>query len=175
MSRKEDLEEHIRESNELIKEYEEKFRLSSDPKERRQARAEIAKLRGLIDEHLEEYARLCQQLGAAIPEDVAQVAASRGRKLRSPESDVVVDGEELKTPAEDAPPKAVEETGPRDEKDEAKSPLSVQKLHRQVEAGLNRGTRSSSSWRALLLQQQCFSRVWNGSAGCWYAGWTRPL
>lgn len=75
MSRKTDLEGHIRESYELIHKYEEILRLSGDPQERARAQRAIKNQRKLIKRYLEEYIPLCQRLEQAIPGDIAEIAA----------------------------------------------------------------------------------------------------
>ncbi len=73
MGRKEDLEQNIRESYELIGRYEEILRLSSDPKEKTRAQRTINEQRGLIEEWTEEYLRLG---GSALPDHMTDIAGS---------------------------------------------------------------------------------------------------
>jgi len=54
VSRKDDLEQSIRESEDLINQYQAVIRESSDPKEKARARREIAEQRGLIEEYQAE-------------------------------------------------------------------------------------------------------------------------
>lgn len=76
MSRRSDLEHHIRESLKLIRDYEEIIRLSNDPKERTRSRKAIDELSALLNEHLQEYLSLCKRLDLSIPEDIAELAIS---------------------------------------------------------------------------------------------------
>ena len=76
MTRRFDLEAHIRESYQLVLEYEEIVRLSEDPKERARARHSIEEQQGLVRDYLVEYAPLCERLGSAVPEDIVEIAAT---------------------------------------------------------------------------------------------------
>ena len=78
MTRKSDLEHHIRESYGLLREYEEILRLSENPKERARARQAIEEQWGLIQGYLAEYVPLCGRLRLTIPEDVAEIAVTAG-------------------------------------------------------------------------------------------------
>lgn len=75
MSRKRDLELNIRKSYALIREYEEKLRLSSDPRDRARFRQEIEDLRELLCGHLEEYVRAA---GDEIPGDIREIVVYFG-------------------------------------------------------------------------------------------------
>lgn len=55
MSRKHDLEQHIRESFHLIGEYESIIRVSSDPKEKVRAQRVVQEQKGLVEGYLDEY------------------------------------------------------------------------------------------------------------------------
>jgi len=83
MSRKTDLEQHIRESYQLIREYEEIQRLSDDPKEQARSRRAIEEQRVLIKGYLAEYVPLCERLGLTMPEDIAEMVA-RFPRIASP-------------------------------------------------------------------------------------------
>jgi hypothetical protein len=65
----------IRESHQLICEYEARRQVEPDPKERLRCQREIAGQWTLIEGYLEEYVTLCQGLRQALPEDIAQIAA----------------------------------------------------------------------------------------------------
>jgi hypothetical protein len=75
MSRKTDLEEHIRESYNLIREYEDIRRLSDDPKEQARAQRAIEGQWNLVKGYLDEYLPLCERLRAHMPTDLVQIAA----------------------------------------------------------------------------------------------------
>ncbi len=72
MSRKTDLEHHIRESYSLIREYEGIIRTSGRPEEKARARRVIGEQWALIEGYVGEYCRLA---GDALPADVAEIAA----------------------------------------------------------------------------------------------------
>jgi hypothetical protein len=72
MSRKDDLEGHIRESYEIIREYEAMLRTSDRPEEKLRARRSIDDQWALIEGYLGEYQRLA---GGAWPQDIAEIAA----------------------------------------------------------------------------------------------------
>jgi len=67
MSRKEDLERHIRESYSLICKYEEIQRLSDDPKEQSRSQRNIGEQWELVRSYLAEYISLCGRLNRAVP------------------------------------------------------------------------------------------------------------
>jgi formylglycine-generating enzyme required for sulfatase activity len=72
VSRRSNLEQHIRESYALVREYEEQGRLSSDPKERARCKREIAAQWALIQEQVAEL----WVLGGELPEDIRELAAA---------------------------------------------------------------------------------------------------
>lgn len=74
MSRKNDLERHIRESYELIRDYEDTIRLSKDPRERKYAQRVIEEQRLLVATHLQEYGLLCRNLSLVPAQDILEVA-----------------------------------------------------------------------------------------------------
>jgi hypothetical protein len=75
MSRKEDLERHIRESYALIREYEDIVRLSNDPREKARGRRTIGEQWQLIVGYAKEYLAICQHLETPIPSDVSEIIA----------------------------------------------------------------------------------------------------
>ena len=75
MSRKADLEQHIRESYSLIRQYEDMLRLSADPKEQARSRRGIEEQWDLIKGYLAEYLPLCERLGLGTSEDITTIAA----------------------------------------------------------------------------------------------------
>jgi hypothetical protein len=87
MSRKIDLEQHIRESYSLIRQYEDRLRLSADPKEQARARRAIEEQWDLVRSYLGEYNALTSRLGVDIEEDIAQIATHFGDI--TPESSVL--------------------------------------------------------------------------------------
>ena len=94
MSRKQDLESHIRETNKLIREYEDIIRLSDSPKEKARARRSIDELKGLIEGHLSEYSKLCENLKFLVPEDINEIALTQSVHLSKPKRvDLAIDGE----------------------------------------------------------------------------------
>lgn len=74
MTRKEDLEGHIRDSYNLILEYEEILRTSDRPKEKARARRNIEEQWELVEEYLDEYLSLCQRMGSPIASDIREIA-----------------------------------------------------------------------------------------------------
>jgi len=76
MPRKTDLEQHIRESYKLIREYEDILRLSDNPKEQARSRRAIEEQWGLIKGYLAEYVLLCERLNLAMPGDIAEIAVT---------------------------------------------------------------------------------------------------
>jgi len=72
MSRKTDLEEHIRQSYALIREYEAIVQTSSRPEEKARARRVIHEQWGNIRRYLAEYRRLA---GDALPTDIVEITA----------------------------------------------------------------------------------------------------
>jgi len=75
MSRKEDLEEHIRESYNLIRQYEAIIQTSPDPREQTRSQRAIDEQWGLIKGYLDEYVPLCEKLRACIPQDTLEIVA----------------------------------------------------------------------------------------------------
>ena len=75
MTRRSDLEQHIRESYKLIREFEDILRLSDNPKERARAQHAIEEQWELIKGYLAEYLPLCKRLGLTMPEDIAEMVA----------------------------------------------------------------------------------------------------
>jgi hypothetical protein len=75
MGRKEDLEGHICESNELVRQYEDIIRLSDNPKERARAQRAINEQWEFIGGYLSEYLPLCQRTGTPLPADISEIAA----------------------------------------------------------------------------------------------------
>jgi len=75
MSRKEDLEQNIRESYALIGQYEAIQRNTDRPEERKRAKRVIDEQWELIEGYLDEYLPLCRRLGTTVPDDIAQIAA----------------------------------------------------------------------------------------------------
>lgn len=71
MTRRMDLEAHIRTSYELLASYEHIVQLSADPKERARSRRECEEQWALIREYLAEYRRIAPDL----PADIAEIAA----------------------------------------------------------------------------------------------------
>ena len=70
MSRKDDLEHLIRDSYDLIRQYEEIVQTSDRPKEKARARRDIEEQWGLVKGYLAEYQTLCGQLGRPLAEDI---------------------------------------------------------------------------------------------------------
>ena len=87
MSRKQDLERHIRESYQLILEYEDITRQSDSPKEKARSRRAIEEQWELIKGHLTEYVPLCQHLELAMPQDIVEIAVVAGISLPSMPAD----------------------------------------------------------------------------------------
>jgi hypothetical protein len=75
MTRKSDLENHIRNSYGFIREYENTLRLSDRPKEKARTRHNIAEQWRLIEGYLDEYLPLCQRIGTPIQADIREIAA----------------------------------------------------------------------------------------------------
>ena len=72
MTRQTDLEQNIRASYDLIREYETIRQTAADPKEKRRAQREIAEQWELVQSYLRDYRPLVK---GAMPEDIAQIAA----------------------------------------------------------------------------------------------------
>jgi len=83
MSRKTDLEQHIRESYSLIRQYEDMLRLSADPKEQARSRRGIEEQWELIERYLAEYVLLCERLSLTVPEDISEISVTAGISLPS--------------------------------------------------------------------------------------------
>lgn len=81
MSRKDDLENNIQESNYLLHQYEEIDRLSNDPKEQRRAQRNREGQRSLIREYLNEYEAMLTETRQVSTQDIREIAASVGRPL----------------------------------------------------------------------------------------------
>lgn len=87
MSRKDDLEESIRESYQIICDYEAEIRLGGIPEAKARARRQMAEQRKLLPGYIAEYKQVCAQMGYAMPADIAEVAASIERAdKRKPEA-----------------------------------------------------------------------------------------
>ena len=71
-SRKADLEESIRESYIIVREYEVTLRTSNRAEEKQWAQARIREQWGLIERYLDEYRRLT---GGMLPADIDEIAA----------------------------------------------------------------------------------------------------
>ncbi len=82
MSRKADLEQHIRESYNLIREYEDIIQASSEPKEKARSRRTIEEQWSLIEGYLAEYRRLA---GESWPADIAEISARFARQGGQPQ------------------------------------------------------------------------------------------
>ena len=82
MSRQADLEQHIRQSYDLAREYEAIFQIASDPKEKARARRAIEEQWALIEGYLAEYRRLA---GDVLPAEMAQIAARFAPTLHAPD------------------------------------------------------------------------------------------
>lgn len=81
MSRKTDLESHIRESYDLIRQYEEIIQVSENPNEKKRAGREMTRQRQLINGYLAEYGRIITGSNEAVPEDIGEVATALGVTL----------------------------------------------------------------------------------------------
>ena len=89
MTLKTDLEQHIRESYKLIRQFEDILRLSDNPKEQTRSRRAIEEQRQLIRRYLAEYVPLCDRLNLTMPKDIAFIASSslsRPQPSRDPTS-----------------------------------------------------------------------------------------
>jgi ribosomal protein L40E len=86
MSRKSDLEQHIRESYRLICEFEEVLRLSDNPKEQSRARRAIKEQGELVKGYLSEYVPLCENLGVDMAQDIFEIAIVVRFPVSSPSS-----------------------------------------------------------------------------------------
>src|SRR5512143_1346802 len=75
MSPKSDLEQRIRETYSLWREYEDLARLSGDPKERARAQRNGQEQREFLQHDLTEYAALCRHLNVPLPGEMAEIGA----------------------------------------------------------------------------------------------------
>jgi hypothetical protein len=100
MTRKEDLEGHIRDSYNLILEYEEILRTSDRPKEKARARRNIKEQWELVEGYLDEYLLLCQRMGSPIASDIYDITVRF--------EDVI---EERILPKNEEPPTRIEQGG----------------------------------------------------------------
>jgi metacaspase-1 len=90
MTRKTDLADNIRKSYDLIHQYEEILRLSSDPKEKVRTQLVIDEQRKLIVDHVIEYKRLYQRSREAIPRDIAEIIGEEsGRVIPAAQKDLI--------------------------------------------------------------------------------------
>ncbi len=76
MARKDDLEQHILDSYQLIKDYERIVLVSPRPEEKMEARIKAEERWGLIHSYLGEYIRICHHLGTDLHEEIFQLAVS---------------------------------------------------------------------------------------------------
>lgn len=83
MSRKTDLEQHIRESYNLTRDFEDILRLSDNPKEKARARRAIEEQQEFVKGYLEEYTSLCERVSLTMPEDIVEIAITAGISLPS--------------------------------------------------------------------------------------------
>jgi len=75
MSRKDDLEQNIRDCYAIINRYEAVQRDTDRPEERDRAGRMIGEQWELVEGYLNEYSPLCRRLGAPVPDDIGQIAA----------------------------------------------------------------------------------------------------
>jgi len=87
MGRKEDLENDISNSYDLIRQYENKIRLADDPQTQERFKAKKNEQWKLIKGYLAEYVSLCEHSGTAVPENIAEIAVTAGVPLPSMPSD----------------------------------------------------------------------------------------
>jgi hypothetical protein len=103
VSRKDDLEQHIREGYNIIRQYEEIDRTSDRPQEKARARREIEEQWALVKGHLASYEILCQRLGKPLAEDILEIAVTLEAETapadegfdRSASGEVTLDEEDL--------------------------------------------------------------------------------
>jgi len=81
MSRQDDLEHLIRDSYDIVRQYEEIVQTSDRPEEVQRARHRIEEQWGLMREPLVEYLALCRRRNLPVPEDVGEMAATFGPEL----------------------------------------------------------------------------------------------
>jgi hypothetical protein len=96
--RRQQLEEHIRETLVLIKEYEDKYRLSDDPLERRHCKIELAKLKDSLADYQAELAELQGRLAAGR-------AKLKGPEAETPSQDIEQQRRTAFTPPDEPRPK----------------------------------------------------------------------
>jgi hypothetical protein len=101
ISRKADLEQRIRESYSLIRDYEVKIQVEYDPQTKLRWQRQAAEQRDSIRRWLSEYQSLCQRLERSVPDDIAQIAASPEFQRRRPELPVPVPPEPDTQPVEE--------------------------------------------------------------------------
>jgi tetratricopeptide (TPR) repeat protein len=81
MSRRDDLEQRIRESYDIVREYEEIVQVSDRPEEVKRARHQIDEQWSRVREPLVQYLAICRRRGLAVPDDIAEIAATLGSEL----------------------------------------------------------------------------------------------
>jgi tetratricopeptide (TPR) repeat protein len=81
MSRRDDLEQRIREAYDIIREYEEIAQVSDRPEEIQRARRQIEEQWSRVRDPLVQYLAICRRRGLDVPEDIAEVAAIFGPEL----------------------------------------------------------------------------------------------
>ncbi len=79
-----DLENHIRQSYELIKQYESIIQLSDNPKEQARCRRIIDEQWELIRHYFREYVPVCNKLSISIPEDISLIWAMLSEPKATP-------------------------------------------------------------------------------------------
>jgi hypothetical protein len=83
VGRKDDLEHHICESYDFIRQYEEIERTSDRPPEKARARREIEEQWRLVKGYIAEYQILCQRLGKPLAEDIMEIVVTLDIKAAS--------------------------------------------------------------------------------------------
>ena len=86
MPRKVDLENNIRDSYGIIREYEDILYLAANPKEKARAQRAIEEQREFIEGYFGEYVTLCERLACVVPEDIVEIAAAYDISLPSKSS-----------------------------------------------------------------------------------------
>jgi len=86
MGRKDDLEHLIRDSYDIIRQYEEIVQTSSDPKEKIRAWRTMEEQREFVNGYLAQYTPLCKALNRAIPEDIAEIIVIASMPFPAPGS-----------------------------------------------------------------------------------------
>ncbi len=74
MSRKNDLEQLIRDDYQLVREFEGILQYSENPLEKKRAKDKTAERWQMIHDYLVEYQRICSRLGAALSPDIMELA-----------------------------------------------------------------------------------------------------